>query len=278
MATRVIGSVVLGALVLTTLTGCGRQVSNESSQSWDLLARGPEGGRAPVPRPWAVPAIEAAGGQAHWMKCTALGFTGVVTLYQPDGSFYLTEHRFDICPWSDAIQVSAREPQAQVVWQVVGTQYYPPPEDPNRGTSPLHGFYRDYAGAVLDIMTAPVCLLEQGSSLTPRPVTVQMGGQWYRLLEAKFRSASAVSRGKRLEKSPGAEPYWTHAVYYQNQDGSLVDMIWLANPATQKFVVVRGYDYAATTDEVRVPTKIEVFRSDADANLGARVALIDLKR
>jgi hypothetical protein len=56
-------------------------------------------------------------------------------------------------------------------------------------------------------------------------------------------------------------------------------MIWLANPAAGKFVVVRGYDYAPIVkDGVLVPTKIEVFQSDAEGAQGQRLALIDLKQ
>jgi hypothetical protein len=56
-------------------------------------------------------------------------------------------------------------------------------------------------------------------------------------------------------------------------------MIWLANPLAQKFLLVRGYDYAQTVDSgVLIPTKIEIFQSDLEARFGSRLALIDLKR
>jgi hypothetical protein len=56
-----------------------------------------------------------------------------------------------------------------------------------------------------------------------------------------------------------------------------VDLIWLGNPALEKYLMVRGYDYVKAAAGVLVPTKIEVFQSDSGANIGARLALIDLK-
>ena len=42
---------------------------------------------------------------------------------------------------------------------------------------------------------------------------------------------------------------------------------------------MRGYDYArAVGDGVLIPTKIEIFQSDPEAQFGPRLALIDLKR
>ena len=56
-------------------------------------------------------------------------------------------------------------------------------------------------------------------------------------------------------------------------------MIWLGNPLTHKFLIARGYDYAPATDAgVLIPTKIEVFQSDPEANIGPRFALVDLKQ
>jgi hypothetical protein len=271
--------VVLVALVLSILTGCGRQVAPGSASAPDLLATGPQRGAPPAPRPWAVPAIDAAGGLSNWTKCTKLELRGIVTSYQQDGSYYLTEHSFEIYPWSNAIRVSAREPGANFEYQLTGGQYSPPAEDPNQDVSPLRTLYRDYAEAVLQITTAPVRLLEESAALTQTPATVQVGGRWYQPMTAKFTAAQAASRGSWswLKKPAVVEPYWTQGTYFESQDKSVVDMIWLGNPATQKFLVVRGYDYAAMADGVLVPTRIEIYRSDAEANLGPRLAMVSLE-
>jgi hypothetical protein len=68
-------------------------------------------------------------------------------------------------------------------------------------------------------------------------------------------------------------------VYYQNQQTKRIDLIWLGNPAQQRFLTVRGYDYApATGGGVVLPAKIEIFRSDPDENLGRRLIQVDVSQ
>jgi hypothetical protein len=277
MIPRVIGSAVLAVLILSILPGCGRPASNAAAPSSDPLAIGPDRESPPVPRPWTVPVLDATGGLANWSKCTKLEFQGVVKAYQPDGGFYLTEHKFDVYPWSDAIQVSACEPGAEVVWQMEKGRYRPPAWDPNRAVSPLNAYCREYTEAVLQITTTPVRMLDANLTLTPRPGTVQIDGRWYRPIEAKYGPEKAISRAAGRTKPVVAAPFWTHGIYFQNLDGSYVDLIWLGNPALEKYLMVRGYDYAKAAAGVLVPTKIEVFESDPGANIGTRLALIDLK-
>jgi hypothetical protein len=269
--------VILVVLVGSTLTGCGRRVSQEPSRASDLLATGPQRGAVPVPRPWVLPALDAAGGLSKWTHCTKLELRGIVSVYQQDGSYYLTEHHFQIYPWSAAIRVSAREPGASFDYEITRAAYRPPAEDPNRDVSPLRTLYRDYAEAVLQITTAPVRMLEESAVLTRTPSAVQVGGRWYQPMTAKFTAAGTASRASWLRKPAGAEPYWTQGTYYASQDKSLVDMIWLANPAARKFLLVRGYDYVSLADGVLVPTRVEIYRSDAEANLGPALAVVHLE-
>jgi hypothetical protein len=276
MSPRVIGSAVLIVSAVLMLTGCGWLASHSASPASDVLATGPDPESPPVPRPWTVPVLEATGGLANWSKCTKLEFRGVVKAYQPDGGFYLTEHRFDVYPWSDAIQVSAREPGADLTWQMEKGLYRPPAWDPNHAVSPLNAFCREYTEAVLQITTTPVRMLDTNLTLTPRPGTVQIEGRWYRSLEARYKAEKAVSRASAWKKTVVAEPFWTQGIYFQDLEGSYVDMIWLGSPASEKYLLVRGYDYAKTADGVLVPTKIEVFQSAPDASIGPRLALVDL--
>jgi len=265
MVARVAQSAVLTVLTALMLTGCGRQVSQESLQDLDLLATGPDRNAVPTPRPFVSAVIDAAGGLAAWEQCKEIAFHGAVTACERSGCFYLTEHDFVVCPWSDAIQITAREPRADFTWQVVNGRYLVRQADPNLDVSPLRGLSREYADAVLQIATAPVRLLDNRVILTRRPDLVQVTGQWYLPIDAKYQAGET-----------GA--YWTQGTYFQSQDKSLVDMIWLGNPTTQKFLIVRGYDYVKNTDSgVLTPTKIEVFQSDPDESLGPRFALVDLK-
>jgi hypothetical protein len=274
MVARVIRSGVLIVLTALTLTGCGGQVSKESPQDLNLLATGPDRNVLSAPRPFVSAALDATGGLAAWEQCRKIEFQAAVTACEREGSFYLTEHDFVLCPWSDAIQVTAHEPRANFTWQMVGGQYRAPQADPNLDVSPLKDVSGDYAGAVLQIATAPVRMLDDRMGLTLAPAAVQIAGQWYLPIDAKHQARKAGAKEKAA-----AEPYWTQGIYYQGQDRSLIDMIWLGNPAAQRFVIVRGYDYARNAGNgVLIPTKIEVFHSDPDANIGSRIALIDLRQ
>jgi hypothetical protein len=223
--------------------------------------------------------MEATGGLAAWMQCKKLTFGGVVTAYQPDGGYYLTEHQFSLYPWGNAIQISAREPQTPFTCRIVQGQYRLLDGGGKTDVSPLSAGYRDYAEAVLQIVTTPVRMLRDEVTLLRKPIPVMISGAWYYPIEAKFGATKIVSRGLGGEKVTVVEPYWTEGIYFQDQNGSLVDIIWLGNPVTQKFLLVRGYDYARLVkDGVLVPTKIETFQSDADGIQGRRLALIDLEQ
>lgn len=243
MTTRVTRRAVLIALATLTLTGCGRQ-AQDSSGDLDLLATGPDQEALPAAPPHVAAAIEATGGLATWTQCKRLTFDGVVTAYQTDGSYYLTKHRFDLCPWGNAIQISAQEPQTGFTCRIAEGQYHVLDGEGKMDVSPLSVCYRDYAEAMLQITTAPVRMLRDKATLLRKPIPVMISGAWYYPIEAKFEATQIVSKRLGREKTTVIEPYWTQGVYYQNQNGSLVDIIWLGNPVTQKFLIVRGYNYA----------------------------------
>jgi len=265
MIARVMTGAVLIGLTAVMLTGCGWRASDASAPDLSLLATGPE--RQPLPtRSFVSAALDATGTLAAWKECRKIEFHAAVAACERNGCYYLTEHDFVLYPWSAAVQVTAREPRADLTWRVVRGEYHAARADPNADVSPLRDWPRAYADAVFQIATAPVRMLENAVLLGPRPATVQIAGQWYLPIDAKFREQAAT-------------PYWTQGVYFQNVDRSLVDMIWLGNPVTHKFLIARGYDYAPATDGgVLIPTKIEVFESDPDAHFGPRLALVDLKR
>jgi len=245
----------------------------------DLPATGPDQETLPAAPPHVAAALEATGGLAAWTQCKRLTFGGVVTAYQPDGSYYLTEHQFDLRPWGNAIQISAREPQTGFTCRIAEGQYRVLDGQGKMDVSPLSVCYRDYAEAVLQIVTTPARMLRDKATLLRKPIPVMISGAWYYPIEAKFEATQVVSKRLGREKVTIIEPYWTQGVYYQNQNGSLVDVIWLGNAVTQKFLIVRGYNYARIVkDGVLVPTKIEIFQSDAEGIQGQRLALVDLKQ
>jgi len=266
MIARVMTIAVLIVLTAVMLTGCGRPAAQESAPDLSLLATGPVPEALSTPRSFVSAALDATGTLVAWKECKKIEFHAAVAACERDGCFYLTEHDFVLYPWSEAVQVTAHEPRANFTWQVVRGRYHASRADPNADVSPLRGLSREYADAVLQIVTAPVRMLEDRALLGPRPATVQIAGQWYLPIDAKYKEQTAAL-------------YWTQGIYFQTADRSLVDMVWLGNPLTDKFLIARGYDYAPATDGgVLIPTKIEVFWSDSEANIGPRLALVDLKQ
>lgn len=278
MMPRVTRGAVLIALAMLVVAGCDRQVAKNSSSDLDLPATGVDLGSLPAPPPHVSAALNATGSPAAWTQCKWLKFDAVVTANQPDGGYYLTEHKFSICPWGNAILMAAQEPQTGLTCRIVDGQCRLTGES-KTDVSPLSVCYRDYAEAVLQIATAPARLLDKNVTLLRKPLPVMISGEWYYPIEAKYEARQIVSKGLGREKTTVVEPYWTQGIYFQRQNGSLVDIIWLGNPAAEKFILVRGYDYARIVkDGVLVPTKIEIFKSDAEAVRGQRLALVDLKQ
>ncbi len=276
MVARMMGRIVLTVLTGLILTGCGRQVVKDSSKNPDLPAAGPV--FASAPRSFLQPSVDAVGGLPAWKQAKTIKFDAIVTALHPDGGAYLTEHRFSLYPWSDAVEVVAGEPRVRMTWRVhCGSCSIE--GDPALDGSPLKGIYHEYADAVLQIVTTPARLMEGSVTLTRKPIPLQIAGQWYQAVEAKFQPQEIVSNQKDHERVTVFTPYWTQGTYFQNYASAIADMIWLADPGEQRYLLVRGYDYApAAGDGVLIPTKIEIFRSDAQARFGSRLALIDLKR
>jgi hypothetical protein len=237
---------ILIAWVVPVLAGCGTL----SSTPFRTDAGGPTN--------QVAAAFDATGGEGAWQQCRYFEVTGVTTAYQDDGGFYLTEHTFHVSPALHALSISSREPQSNYVWQLVGHQFQRAQGDPDVDVSPLRKDYADYAEAVLEIMTAPIRMLEWDGRLTTGSATMMIGGRPYHTMEA-------------------GTPTGLQRVYYQNEANSRVDIIWLANSDRTSFVVVRGYDYALISG-VQIPTKIELFRSGSTRQIGARLAQIDIRR
>lgn len=227
---------------------------------------------------YAYRAIEAAGGRQGWAKAKVLRADCVVTFYQPDGSFYITEQHHEIHPRSNSILISAQEPEGRFVWQLSGGRFDVLEGDKQLGDWPMAEFYpfaslkdkRDFAEAILNITTVPVRFLDDSAVFTRVPTPVKIEGLWYYPIER----ATAVSR--KQENVESVEPYWSKIVFYQDRDSSLVGMIWFADVDGQKFLMVRGYDYQKVENgSVLIPARIEIFQSNARGVLQRRLVKVD---
>ena len=221
---------------------------------------------------YASGAIEATGGKQAWAKIKKLEFDCVVTFYQPDDSFYLTEHHYEIQPWTNSIRITAREPQKNFVWQLSESQFSMLEADKQNDISPVAGFYRDFAETTLTIITAPIRFLDEKATFTKLQSTVKREGFWYQPIQRTIRHSDTVV------SSEPAKPYWSKVIFYQNKENSLVDTILFANIDENRFLSVRGYDYIKVDKKsVLVPTKIEVFRTDARGTFQHPLAEINFK-
>jgi outer membrane murein-binding lipoprotein Lpp len=259
MGSRTIFLVLVAVFVLA---GCGQK----QKEDVDVSARGPEVEAMSPPSEEAARAIEAAGGLDAWKKTTKLQLDCVVTFYQPDGSFYLTEQRYEVHPWLNSIQISADEPQGAFVWQFSNGQF-----DVLRGAGQIDALpkavpSRCFAEVILNIITAPARFLDGSVEFTKQSNPVKMQGKWYYPIDRQGKDLTA-----RI----------SDAVFYQDRDGSLVDMIRLAclgsGVAPEKLIqYVRGYDYEMVEKAgPRIPTRIEIFETDARDRTQKRLCKID---
>ena len=268
-----LSSVLMLVLVAAFIfTGCQRKYKEDVVE---VLSSGPDLETISVPPDYVVRAIEAAGGWNAWAATKELPLDCVVTFYQPDDSFYLTEQHHVVFPWSNSIQISAREPQGTFVWQLSRGQF-----DVLQGGGQIDGLPVEigsshFAEMVLSVITIPVRFLDASVEFSKASTGLKIQGQWYYPITR--RSKPVV--GAELEP---ARPL-SKAVFYQDRDSSLVDMLVFADISGEKFLAVRGYDYTEVVhmgsqgekEGVRVPSRIEIFRTDARGGLQERLVKID---
>ena len=242
------------------LAGCQQEQQEEEV----VLALSPDPVTVSVSSDYAAQAIEAAGGLDAWTNTKELALDCVVTFYQPDGSYYLSRQSYHVYPWSNSIRISARETQRTLVWQwsrgrfevLQGSDQI----DELSATVPS----RCLAEAILNILTAPARFLDVSAECSRQDSPVKIDGQWYQPIDRQTKSG--ILSYERMAK----------AVFYQNRENSLIDLIHCACTETGKSLAVRAYDY----DEIErggplVPTKIEVFTSNKQGASQARLVKID---
>ena len=259
IGSRTICMVLVAVFVLA---GCWQK----QKEDVDVLANGPDVEAIWPPSDEAARAIEATGGLNAWKKTAMLQFDCVVTFYQPDGSFYLTEQRYEVHPWLNSIQISADEPQGAFIWKLSNGQF-----NVLRGAGQIDALPKAvpsccFAEVILNIITAPARFLDGSVEFTKQSTPVKMQGKWYYPVDRQGKDLTAGI---------------SDAVFYQDRDSSLVDMIRLAclnaGAAREKPVqYVRGYDYQEVEKAgPLVPTRIEIFETDARDRSQKRLVKID---
>lgn len=255
MINRFSKTILLVVVIFFIVAGCEQQ--QQQQQKEELLPHIPA---------YIIQAVEKAGGLDAWDRTIKFESDCVVTFYQPDGSFYLTEQHHEIYPWSNLIRISAQEPQGKFIWEFSPGRLRVIKGTKHGGFLPIGLGAEDFAEAILDITSTPVRLLEGKAGFTRGPSPVKVEGRWYYPIE-------------RVGGKTGSEPSWPKHVFYQNSDSSLVDMLWFTGIDRGTFLAVRGYYYQEVEKGgVFVPAKIEVFMTDVRGVMQHRLVKIDYHR
>jgi hypothetical protein len=254
-------------VVAFIFTGCQRKYEENVV---DTLDSGPDIDMTSVPPDYVVKAIEAVGGWDAWSQTKELQLDCVVTFYQPDGSFHLTEQHHVVYPWSNSIQISAREPQGRYVWQLSKGKFDVLQEGGQSAALPVVIGSNHFAEMILSIMTIPARFLDESAEFSKETTGLKIHGQWYYPISRLSRSVV----GDELESEP-AVPL-SKAVLFQDRDSSLIDMLVFDFLSGDSNFAVRGYDYTAVEKGgVHVPARVEIFKADARGNLRDRLVKID---
>ena len=232
----------------------------------DVLAREPNLQGTYIPSGYQSAALEAAGGVDAWAKVKKLQLDAFVNFYQPDDSFYLTEQTYIIYPWSNSIEIFGKEPQGDFTWRLSQGKF-----------EVLQGLKRIpdvksvldnqcLAEAILSIVTAPVRFMDKSVDFTKDDNPHIIEGQWYypilRQTKADIESILRIPR----------------AVFYQNRDNSIIEIIWIDCPGSNQFLTVRGYDYNKIKDgKIIIPQRIEIYLTDSHNSSQRRLVKIDFK-
>ena len=208
----------------------------------------------------ATRAIDATGTLDAWAKTKTIQTGAIVTFYNPDGSRYLTEQNYRIHPWVNSILISAVEPQGAFAWQLSPEGFTVLEGGSKVDALPVKVCRRYFAEAILNITTAPVRFLDRGVGFN-KNAAVKKEGLWYYPIERT---------GPNTVSAP--------AVFYQNANSFLVDMLWFADIDRESFFAVRGHNYSEVEKGgVWLPSRIELFKSDAHDRLQQRLVKIDFK-
>jgi hypothetical protein len=255
--------VIAGAFILM---GCQRKYEKNVV---DTLNSGPNIQMTSVAPDYVVKAIEAVGGWNAWARTKELQLESVVTFYKPDGSFYLTEEHYVVYPWSNSIQISGRE-QGRFVWRLTKGKFDVLQEGGQSDALPVVIGSSHFAEMILSIITIPARFLDESAEFSKETTGLKIQGQWYYPITRLTRPAV----GTELESDTAF--VLSNAVFYQNRDSSVIDMLVFDFMSEDSNFAVRGYDYTEVEkDGVLVPASIEIFRADADGNLQERLVNID---
>ncbi len=235
-------------VVSLVLAGCG------TSAKKDDLAIEPVAGKITVPSEFATQAIDKTGGLEAWGMVTKLQLDCVVTFFDKDAGYYLTEQKCSVYPWSNSIVISGKESQADYVWQLSQGKF-----KVLKGIGQSEGFKNQISSAcfeecILGLVTAPVRFLDKSDVYTRETTAVNLQGRWCYPITVE---EAKVSKSKSSANS---------MTLYQNRSGMMVDMLLLTcDKSDNASYLVCGYDYKEIKNgSVSYPTRIEIHLAGKD--------------
>jgi len=251
--------VLAGVLILA---GCEQKQQEEVA----VLDIAPDSAILSAPSDYAADAIKAAGGVDAWSKTRELNLDCVVAFYQADGSSYLTEQHYDIYPWSNSIKISGREPQGEYSWQLSKGQLESLTGDDSIEYLPAAVGKRCMADMILNMVTVPARFLDQSVEFDRQSDATKLQGRWYYAIDRRSKAGFGIGF---VEQQP-------KAIFYQDREKAVVDMIRIVCGEGQRFLIVRGYDYVEVEEDgIVLPVRIEIFNGDAAGNQKDRLVRID---
>ena len=206
-----------------------------------------------IPAPF-VAAVDKVGGLKAWSDTEIIACEGTYIVYKADGTKYMTTQRHAVYPWSDMIKVYANEPSGKFIWSLFRDDFKMIEGTDTPGTQlPAEFGNRQIVEAIWSILAMPARIASLAQDSKPgQPVLVD--GLWYDPVQLA---------GDK--------------VFYQDKLTGIIDMCLI--PAAGKYYLARGYDYRPVTETlIRLPGKIEIFESDAQARPLKRVVEVDYSR
>lgn len=245
-------------MMFIVLAGCEKTVEKEDSD----LAIDPMAKVIVMPPEFASLAIDKTGGLEAWGKVRQLQLQCIVTFYDVNAGYYLTEQKVDVFPWSDSIVIAGTELRKAYKWQLSRGKF-----DILQGTGQLSNFKNQipssyFAEAILDIVTAPVRFMDKSFVYARNSTEVNIQGR--------------LCYPIKIDKSSGNVSN-NNTVFYQNKADSRIDMALLTNTSDDTSFLVCGYDYNEINDKgILVPNRIEIYLADENGIVQRQLFRIDV--
>lgn len=243
------------------LAGCEKNIEKEDS----VLATEPLAERVIIPPEFASLALEKTGGLGTWGKVRQIQLEGIVTFYDKDAGYYLTEQKYDVFPWSNSIVISGVESRKGYKWQFSQGEFsvLQGTGQPGNFKNQIHSSC--FSEAILNLVTAPVRFMDKSFVYTRDTAEINLQGRW----------CYPVTREQAPDSISNASV--NNVVYYQNKADSLIDMVLLTCASDNASFLVCGYDYNEIKEVgISIPNRIEIHLADKDGVAERQLFRIDV--